>query len=75
MHFCDVQIALRKTGDLTIDDGINHTEIVNMVSEGVRVALEDHDNNKQANNTEETKNLRIQLKEMKELIENMNNTQ
>ena len=36
----------QKTSDLTIDDGLNHTEIVNMVSEGVQVALEDHDNNK-----------------------------
>ena len=80
-HFRDIQIALRKTGDLTIDEGLNHTEIVNMISEGVRVALEDHysneqeNNNEQANNIEETEMLRTQLREMKELIEKMSNTQ
>ena len=46
-----------------------------MVSEGVRTALEDHDNKEQVNNVDETENLRYQLREMRELIENMNNAQ
>ena len=43
IHFCNVQIALCKTGELTIDEGLNPSEIVNMVSEGVRVVLEEHE--------------------------------
>ena len=33
--FCDVQSALRKIRELTMDDGLNHSEILNMVLERV----------------------------------------
>ena len=38
-HFCDAQIALRKTGEITVEEGLNHVEVINMVTEGVRVSL------------------------------------
>ena len=69
----DVQIVLRKTGDLTIDEGLNHTKIINMVSEGLRVAFDKHTPAKQVNNMAETDNLCAQLNEMRELIERVNN--
>ena len=74
-HFRDVQIASHKTGDLTINKGLNHTKIVNMVSEGVQVAHEEQEPVKQVNRTEETHNLCTQLNGMRELIEKMNNAQ
>ena len=49
-HFCDVQIALRKTGDITINEGLNFTEIIDMVSEGFCVALQECKPTKQENN-------------------------
>ena len=74
-HFRDVQIALRKTGDLTIEEGLNHSEIINMVSEGVKAALEEHQIEEQAHNASETNSLKAQLNEMKEIIGKMNATQ
>ena len=73
-HFRDVQIALRKTGELTIEEGLNHSAIVDMVSEGVRAALEEHEPTERANNMAENEQLKQQLDEMRELIEKMNNT-
>ena len=54
-HVRDAQIALRKTGEITVDEGLNHTNIVNMVTEGVRAALAEQQSDKEvANNTSET---------------------
>ena len=53
IHVHNVQIALRKTGELTIDEGLNHSEIFIMVSEVVCVALEEHEPVEQANNIAE----------------------
>ena len=39
--FRRVQVGLRKAGSLTVEEGINHSELVNMVSEGVKPAKED----------------------------------
>ena len=39
-HFRDAQKALRHTGALTIKDTLNHTEIVNLVQQGVQQALD-----------------------------------
>ena len=72
-HFRNVQIALRKTGELTIDEGLNHSAIVDMVTEGVRVALDEQP--EQVNIMTETESLKQQLEEMRELMEKMNNTQ
>ena len=35
-----MQKNLRRTGDLTVEESISHAEMVNMVSEGVRTAME-----------------------------------
>ena len=44
-HVRDAQITLRKTGEITVDEGLNHTNIVNMVIEGVRAALAEQQSN------------------------------
>ena len=41
LFFCRVQLGLRKAGSLTVEEGINHSELVNMVSQGVKQAIED----------------------------------
>ena len=46
-----------------------------MVSEGVRVALEEQEPSEQANNAAENDHLRAQINEMRELIEKMNDSQ
>ena len=38
-HFREAQIALCKTGKITVDKGLNHTAVVDMVTEGVHVAF------------------------------------
>lgn len=38
-HFRDAQKSLRRTGALTLQESINHTEIVNLVQQGVQQAL------------------------------------
>ena len=58
-----------------MDKGLNHSEIVNMVSEGVQTALVKHETTEQVNNTKETDNLCAQLNEIRELIEKVNNAQ
>ena len=42
-HFRNVQIALRKTGEPTIYEGLNHSAIVDMVLEGIQAALDEHE--------------------------------
>ena len=42
-QFCNVKIALRKTGELAINEGLNRSAIVDMVSEGVWAALDEHE--------------------------------
>ena len=72
-HFRDAQISLRKTGDITIEEGLNHTAVVDMVAEGARTALAEHvpPKEEQANNTTETKLLQHQIQEMRQLIDQM----
>ena len=77
-HFREAQISLRKTGEITIEEGINHTEMINLVSKGVRAALEEHEQPREetANNVEETNSdLRQQLDEMRQMLEQMNAVQ
>ena len=40
IHFRNAQKALRRTGALTVRDTLNHTEIVNLVQQGVQQTLE-----------------------------------
>ena len=35
------QVGLRKAGSLTVEEGINHSELVNIASQGVKQAIED----------------------------------
>ena len=75
-HFCDAQIALRKTGEITIDQGLNHAAVVDMVTEGVRAAFaESTPPEQQVNNTSKNKQLRRQVNEMRGLMELMNAAQ
>ena len=54
---------------------MNHAEIIDMVSEGVRAALNEREPTEQVNYIDKTENLRIQIQEMRGLIEKMNNAQ
>ncbi len=38
-HFREAQKALRRTGALTVQESLNHTELVNLVQQGVQQAL------------------------------------
>ena len=38
-HFRDAQKALRRTGALTVQESLNHTQIINLVQQGVHQAL------------------------------------
>ena len=71
------KLRFKITGDLTIEEGLNHTAIVDMVSEGVCATLADHEppELEQVNNVYKTENLQAQLNEMYQIIERMNNTQ
>ena len=71
--FRQVQVALHKTGGLTVQDGINHSELVNMVSEGVRQAMVERgpDLDEIAFNMQEENNMQQQLSEMKEMMEQL----
>ena len=69
-HFRDAQIALHKREEITVKEGLNHTEMVNMVTKGVQSAFEENKNNaEQANNVTETEQLQQQVEEMGNLIE------
>ena len=58
-----------------MDEGLNHSGIINMVLEGFGAALVEHDPAEQVNNTKETDNLCAQLHKMRELIKKMNSAQ
>ena len=68
-HFRNVQISLCETGELTINEGLNHFAIVDVVAEGVWAELDEHEPEEQANNMAEAENLRQQIEEMQVLIE------
>lgn len=74
-HFRNAQIALRKTGEITVDEGLNHTEVVNMVTEGVRAAFAENTTAHEESKNDEAIELRKQIDEMRTLIEQMNATQ
>ena len=59
-----------------VEEGLNHATVVDMVTEGVRAAFaENEPTQEQLNNVNETKQLRRQVDEMHNLIEQMNATQ
>ena len=41
-HFRDTQIALRKTGEITVEEGLNHAAVMGIVTEGVQAAFAEH---------------------------------
>ena len=52
--FREAQKTMRKTGELNTPDGINHTELLNVVSEGVKQGLiSEIDMTKHANSVNE----------------------
>ena len=70
-YFFAVQVALRKTNGITVDEGMNHTELVNMVSEGVTQAIETHKPPGTINNVQDNQqrlDLQQKLAEMKTLV-------
>ena len=38
-HFCDTKIALHKTREITVYEGLNNTVVVDMVTEGVQAGF------------------------------------
>ena len=42
-HFRNAQKGLRRTGALTVQDSINHTDLLNLVQQGVQMALTEKD--------------------------------
>ena len=73
-YFQAVQVALHKTGGITVDDRMNHADLVNMVSEGVHQAIEAQTppetiNNVQDNN--QSQNVHQQLAKMRTLVEQL----
>ena len=70
IFFRSVQVALQKAGSLTVEDGINHSELINMVSQGVKQAIEDSSppQLKTANNIQNENNLQEQLNEMRAMM-------
>ena len=75
-HFSKAQILLRKTGEITIEEGLNQAAMINMVSEGVQAALAEHKPRaEESNNAEETNNPKQQLEEMFQMIEQINAAQ
>eukprot|EP00957_Ditylum_brightwellii_P122183 9317488-Ditylum_brightwellii.AAC.1 len=73
-HFCDAQKALRNIGALTIQDGMNTDQIVNILSEGIHQALMMKDNHQQETSQEDS-SLVQQLIEVRKLIESMQEKQ
>ena len=69
-----IQIYLRKTSELTVEEGINHTELINMVSEGVRAAMESSNRQERMNLAQENNTMQQQLDEMKTMMEQMKTT-
>ena len=64
-HFRDAQKNLRKTGQLTNNNNLNETNLVNMISEGVRTAMDE----KQENLKNEIKELQRQLNDMQQKMD------
>jgi hypothetical protein len=81
-HFCDVQKELRRTGELTVEEGINNTEeLINLVAESLQQALKQNqapqDENFQAPTINHTgqDDVHSQLAEMRDMIKAMANAQ
>ena len=77
IHFRDVHQDLKKTGELTVQEGINHADLINMVSEGVKNALEqapEQPPEESINITTETDSLKQQLAEMQIIIKDLQTT-
>ena len=79
VEFRKAQRAMRKTGEITISEGLNHAELVNLVSEGVfqamgesekspepTIELEEH-----ANAVKQINNQASEMAEMREMIKSM----
>ena len=63
-------------GEITVEEGLNHVEVLNMVTEGVRAAFSENVPVQEvANNMDKTINLRKQVDEMRALIKQMNAAQ
>ena len=73
-HFRKAKIALRKTRKISVDEGLNHTAVVNMITEGVRVAFLEN-SAEQINNADKKYDLRCQVEEIRALIEKINAAQ
>ena len=56
-HFRKAQIALHKTGKITVDKGLNHIAVVNIVTEGVNTEFAENDA-EQINNVNKKDDLR-----------------
>ena len=77
--FRKAQRAMRKTGELTIQEGINHTELVNLVSEGVFQAMGETGKHpepnieleERANAVKRIDNHATEMAEMREMIKSM----
>ena len=65
-----MQVAQQKAGSLAVKDGINHSELINMVSQGVKQAIEDSSlpQFETANNIQDENSLQEQLNEMKAMM-------
>ena len=78
-HFRSVHRDLKKTGELTVQEGINHTDLINMVSEGVKNALVhspgQDENIESLNTVSETEDLKKQLAEMQLIIKDLQSSQ
>ena len=70
IFFRSVQLALRKDGSLTVEDRINHSELSNMVSQGVKEAIvgSSPPQFKTANNIQDENSLQEQLNEIKAMM-------
>ena len=75
-HARDAQLILRNTGQLTVQESMNQTEIVNLVSEGVRQALAEHtapENTdslqEQANSVQVQDPMQAQLNDMRNILQ------
>ena len=70
IFFCSVQVALQKAGSLTVEEGINHSELINMVSQGVKQAIEDSSppQLETADNIQNENNLQEQMNDMKVMM-------
>ena len=68
--FCLAQRNLRKTGQLTVANSMNHMELANIVSTGVCQAMESTEHVNMVQN-DENNNLQSQLQEMKKMMEQL----